>query len=259
MSETTRLLKGIMKMSGWTQEQVAMKLGVSYPTMNAWVNGKSKPRQAMMDRIQRLYLAQDITDDVEPTYVTLVNVPRWLKVGDMVILKKDYGNSYDDEAISAVLMDMNEGWGDGESEEWCENDNIASKNTGLASNDDDVSGADMIGNGGSRVGKNDDGSWGDDNDEGDDDDGNNDDDNDDEGIFGGKVAPIAVNGLRTGNCPEVDFTYVANSINTVVRGTKSAGRIYDKFGRAARARVLFVFHKVAIARVVEWDYAEEGE
>ena len=250
MSEATRLLKGIMKMSGWTQEQVAMKLGVSYPTMNAWVNGKSKPRQAMMDRIQRLYLAQDITDDVEPTYVTLVNAPRYLKVGDMVILKKDYGNSYDDEAISAVLMDMNEGWGDGESEEWREDDNIASGNTGLASNDDDVSGADMIGNGGSRVGKNDDDSWGDDNDEGDD---------DDEDIFGGKVAPIAVDRARMEYCSEVDFMYVANSINTVVRGTKSAGRIYDKFGRAARARVLFVFHKVAIARVVEWDYAKEGE
>ena len=250
MSEATRLLKGIMKMSGWTQEQVAMKLGVSYPTMNAWVNGKSKPRQAMMDRIQRLYLAQDITDDVEPTYVTLVNAPRYLKVGDMVILKKDYGNSYDDEAISAVLMDMNEVWGDGESEEWREDDNIASGNTGLASNDDDVSGADMIGNGGSRVGKNDDDSWGDDNDEGDD---------DDEDIFGGKVAPIAVDRARMEYCSEVDFMYVANSINTVVRGTKSAGRIYDKFGRAARARVLFVFHKVAIARVVEWDYAKEGE
>lgn len=258
MSETVRLLKGIMKVSGWTQEQVAIKLGVSYPTMNAWVNGKSKPRQAMMDRIRRLYLAQDITDDVEPTYVTLVNVPRRLKVGDMVILEKDYGNSYDDEAISAVLMDMNEGWSDGESEEWCEDDNIAGENTGLASNDGDVSGADMIRNGGSRVGKNDDDSWGDDIDEGDDD-GNNDDDNYDEDIFGGKVAPIAVNKLRMENCPEVDLMHVANSISTVVRGTKSAGRIYDKFGRAARARVLFVFHKVAIARVVEWDYAKEGE
>ena len=105
MSETTRLLKGIMKTSGWTQEQVATKLRVSYPTMNAWVNGKSKPRQAMMDKIRRLYLAQDITDDVEPTYVTLVNVPRRLKVDDMVILEKDPSNEYDDEAILAMMMD----------------------------------------------------------------------------------------------------------------------------------------------------------
>ena len=258
MSETTKLLKGIMKMSGWTQEQIEVKLGVSYPTMNAWVNGKTKPRQAMMGKIRRLYLAQDITDDVEPTYVTLVNVSRRLKVGDMVILEKDPSNEYDDEAISAAIMDMNEGWGDGESVEWCEDDNIASGDTGLASNDDDASGADMIGNDGSRVGKNDDDPWSDDNDEGDDDDGDDGDDEDD-GPFGGRVAPIGVGDISKTYCLADDYMYVANSINTVVRGTNSAGRIYDKFEKAARARVLFIFHKVAIARVVEWDYAEEGE
>ncbi len=166
MSESTRLLKGIMKTSGWTQEQVAVKLGVSYPTMNAWVNGKSKPRQAMLERIRRLYLAQDITDEIEPIFVTLVNVPKWLKVDDVVILEKDYDNSYDDEAISAAM-------------------------------------------------KSDDG--------------------------------------------EVCSSSVANSADVVVRGTSSAGRIYDKFESRARARVLFIFHKTAIARVVEWNYAEEGE
>ena len=77
--------------------------------------------------------------------------------------------------------------------------------------------------------------------------------------FGGRVAPIEVRDISKSYCLADDFMYVANSINTVVRGTKSAGRIYDKFERTARARVLFIFHKTAIARVVEWDYAEEGE
>ena len=242
MSETTRLLKGIMKTSGWTQEQVATKLRVSYPTMNAWVNGKSKPRQAMMDKIRRLYLAQDITDDVEPTYVTLVNVPRWLKVGDMVVLEKDYGNSYDDEAILAVIMETDEEWDDNNGE-WREDDNAASGKASLVNSDN--GGIDGVGKaeaGDSRIGRGDDLE-----------------DNEDDEIFGGRVAPIAVDSLRIDDCPEVDFMYVANSISTVVRGTNSAGRIYDKFERAARARVLFVFHKTAIARVVEWDYAEEGE
>ena len=242
MSETMRLLKGIMKTSGWTQEQVATKLRVSYPTMNAWVNGKSKPRQAMMDKIRRLYLAQDITDDVEPTYVTLVNVPRWLKVGDMVVLELDYGTSSDDEAISAVIMETDKDRDDNNSE-WREDDNAASGKASLVnSHNDGIDGAGKAEAGDSRIGPGDDLE-----------------DNEDDEIFGERVAPIVVDSLRIEDCPEVDFMYVANSISTVVRGTYSAGRIYDKFERTARARVLFIFHKTAIARVVEWDYVEKGE
>ena len=203
MSETTRLLKGIMKTSGWTQEQVATKLGVSYPTMNAWVNGKSKPRRALLERIRRLYLAQDITDDIEPTFVTLVNVPRWLKVGDTVIMEKDFDNSYDDEAILAVILEPDDEW------------------------DDEPEMREDLSN------------------------------EKEEEIQGGEAIKVWDN--ETLDCPEVDFMYVANSINTVVRGTNSAGRIYDKFETKTRARVLFIFHRTAIARVVEWNYAEEGE
>ena len=209
MSESVKLLRGIIKTSGWTQEQVAMKLGVSFPTMNAWVNGKSKPRAAMMDKIRKLYLAQDVTKDIEPTYVTLINVPRWLKIDDIVILKKDVDNNYDDEAVMAELLDSGDN-------EWVV-DECGDKDNGR---EDDAGG-------------------------------------DDE--FGGDVAPIEVNEIRITSCPEMDLMYVANSTSTVVRGTSSAGRIYDKFGVSARARVLFIHHKTAIARVVEWDYAEKGE
>lgn len=213
MSETAKLLKETMKTSGWTQEQVAAKLGVSYPTMNAWVNGKSRPRQSMLERIRKLYLAQDITDDVEPTFVTLVNVPKWLKVGDMVVLEKDYDNDYDDEAIAATLL---------------ESDEDSNEETELG---EDL-GCEKVENGDAVM-----------------DDGGE--------ARGGEAIKVWDNAAL--DCPEVDFMYVANSINTVVRGTNSAGRIYDKFEMRARARVLFIFHKTAIARVVEWDYAEEGE
>ena len=47
--------------------------------------------------------------------------------------------------------------------------------------------------------------------------------------------------------------HVANSVNTVVRGTRSAGRIYDKFNKKARAQVIFVAKNRAIARVVSWN------
>lgn len=197
MTETIKLLKGIMKTSGWTQEEVAEKMGVSFQTINAWVNGKSKPRRAMQDKIRKLYLAQDITDDIDPTYITLVNVPRWLKVGDTVILEKDHGNDYDDEAISATILDPDENMPD-------------------------------IYN-------------------------SSDEDEDESEKILKKAEPIKVWDSKVSDCIEIDSMYVANSISTVVRGTKSAGRIYDKFNKKARARVLFIFHKTAIARVVEWN------
>lgn len=197
MFETTKLLKEIIKTSGWTQEQVAAKLGVSYPSMNAWVNGKSKPRRAMQDKIRKLYLAQDITDDIDPTYITLVNVPRWLKVGDTAILEKDHGNDYDDEAISATILDPDENMPD------------------IYNNSDE-------------------------------------DEGEDEKILK-KAESIKVWDSKVSDCIEIDSMYVANSISTVVRGTRSAGRIYDKFNKKARARVLFIFHKTAIAQVVEWN------
>ena len=166
MSETARLLKTIIKTSGWTQEQVAIKLGVSYPTMNSWINGKSRPRRVMTERIQKLYLAQDITKDAEPTYVTLANLPGWLKVGDYVILEKKGSENYNDETVIGVTTSV-------DGEKW--------------------------------------------------------------------------------------VSKVVNSVDHMVKGTSSAGRIYDKFEDKARAKVMFIFHGVAIARVLEWNYAKKEE
>lgn len=45
--------------------------------------------------------------------------------------------------------------------------------------------------------------------------------------------------------------YVANSVNTVVKGTYSAGRLYDKIGDESYCRVLFITKNEAIAEVIE--------
>ena len=45
--------------------------------------------------------------------------------------------------------------------------------------------------------------------------------------------------------------YVANSVNTVVKGTYSAGRLYDKMDNEAYCRVLFVTKSEAIGEVIE--------
>lgn len=158
-----RILKEILKTSGWTQEQLAAKLGVSFATVNSWLNGRTKPQKCLTEDIQRLYLAQDVTREPEPVYVTLVEAGG-VDVGDYVILTKDYENETDDEAILAQKID----------------------------------------------------------------------------VLSGEVLDARV-------------MLVANSVETVIRGTRSAGRIYDKFENKARAQVIFKIMDSAIARVVRWN------
>jgi Fic family protein/DNA-binding XRE family transcriptional regulator len=44
------------RVSGKTQEKLAAELGVSFPTLNSWINGKSIPRDQAAKRIDELYL-----------------------------------------------------------------------------------------------------------------------------------------------------------------------------------------------------------
>ena len=53
--------------------------------------------------------------------------------------------------------------------------------------------------------------------------------------------------------------YVANSTDTVYKGTCSAGRIYDKFGETALAEVMFITHTSVIARVILPDDLSDSE
>jgi len=48
-------LKSILKASGWSQEDLARRLGVSFVTLNAWVNVRSKPRKKAAESIRLLY------------------------------------------------------------------------------------------------------------------------------------------------------------------------------------------------------------
>ena len=192
------VLKQILKDSHWTQEQLAMKLGVSFATVNSWLNGKTKPQKSVVPKIERLYLAMDLTNEPEPVYVTLVNAED-VRVGDYVILKKDINNQYDDEAIMVYLMDDS-----------CRNDDSV-----VFEGEETQADGEM--------------GW-------------------DE-----KAEAIRV---YMGESETMGYRpmHVANSVNTVVRGTRSAGRIYDKFDEKARAQVVFVMKKSAIARIVDWSY-----
>ena len=48
-------LKIIQNISGLTQEKLAEKLGVSFATLNSWINGKSKPHRKTENNIDKLY------------------------------------------------------------------------------------------------------------------------------------------------------------------------------------------------------------
>lgn len=47
----------IQRLSRKTQEKLAQELGVSFPTLNSWLNGRSAPRKKAAERIHHLYLS----------------------------------------------------------------------------------------------------------------------------------------------------------------------------------------------------------
>ena len=48
-------LKAIIEASGWSQEELAARLNVSFVTLNSWVNTRSTPRKKAADNIRTLY------------------------------------------------------------------------------------------------------------------------------------------------------------------------------------------------------------
>lgn len=56
MDAAKQRLGEILESSGWTQEQLAYQLGVSFATVNAWLNGRAVPRGKHMLLINDLYL-----------------------------------------------------------------------------------------------------------------------------------------------------------------------------------------------------------
>lgn len=49
-------LKIIMQTAGLTQEKLAQKIGVSFPTVNSWINNKSIPHKSRQKAIDAIYL-----------------------------------------------------------------------------------------------------------------------------------------------------------------------------------------------------------
>ena len=47
-------LKKLRQQQGWSQEDLARTLGVSFATVNRWENGKTKPSRLAQDKIKQV-------------------------------------------------------------------------------------------------------------------------------------------------------------------------------------------------------------
>ena len=54
LDDIPRLVQELRQRMGLTQEKFAAKLGVTYPTINRWENGRAKPSPLAMKRIEEL-------------------------------------------------------------------------------------------------------------------------------------------------------------------------------------------------------------
>ena len=49
-----QLVRDLRKQTGLTQEKFAAKLGVTFPTINRWENGRTKPSPLALKQIEKL-------------------------------------------------------------------------------------------------------------------------------------------------------------------------------------------------------------
>ncbi len=52
--DTAALVRELRRRLGLTQEKLAAALGVTFPTVNRWENGRAKPSPLALQRIERL-------------------------------------------------------------------------------------------------------------------------------------------------------------------------------------------------------------
>ena len=53
-ADLCRLVRELRERTGLTQEKFAAKLGVTYPTINRWENGRAKPSPLALKQIENL-------------------------------------------------------------------------------------------------------------------------------------------------------------------------------------------------------------
>ena len=58
-ADIPRLIRELRERTGLTQEKFAAKLGVTFPTINRWENGRARPSPLAMQKIEELLRSMD--------------------------------------------------------------------------------------------------------------------------------------------------------------------------------------------------------
>jgi Fic family protein len=109
-------LTAILKAADWSQEQLARELHVSFPTLNAWINERSKPRKNALLGIERLYLtivgadsiAQDELSAVKDTALGLRTSTKKLAEDQETLDKLSLYLTYHTNTIEGSTMTLSD-------------------------------------------------------------------------------------------------------------------------------------------------------
>ncbi len=71
----SKKLREIIKISKLTQEKLAQKLGVSFPSLNAWINNKARPRKNHRAKIEILYKRYTGQYTISEKYLLAKQIP----------------------------------------------------------------------------------------------------------------------------------------------------------------------------------------
>ena len=55
LNNITAELKNILQVHGWSQEDLARELGVSFATVNRWENGKAVPSKLAAIQLEKIF------------------------------------------------------------------------------------------------------------------------------------------------------------------------------------------------------------
>ena len=69
MEKYSNKIQKILKAAGWSQELLASKLGVSFVTLNSWVNDKTEPRDSAKQKIDLVFAEVLGSDSIDADYL----------------------------------------------------------------------------------------------------------------------------------------------------------------------------------------------
>ena len=69
MEKYSNKIQKILKATGWSQELLASKLGVSFVTLNSWVNDKTEPRDSAKQKIDLVFAEVLGSDSIDADYL----------------------------------------------------------------------------------------------------------------------------------------------------------------------------------------------